>query len=97
EVLIDRELDGRPRGRRPLESAERAAPRVGLIQQPAERAADLTVVGCLDAGESLVVDAHETQQLGRKLLLRIKPAVFLDESDAVQIELGNPRRLRRRQ
>ena len=96
QVLVDRQLDGRARGRRPLESAERAAARVGLIQQLAERAADLAVVGRLDAGEPFVVDADETQQLGRKLLLRIEPAVFLDESDAVEIELGDSRRLRRR-
>ena len=38
----------------------------------------------------------KAKQLRGKLFLRIEAAVFLDESDAFEIELGDPRRLRRR-
>ena len=85
QVLVDRQLDGGARRRRPLEPAERAAARVGLVEQLALRAADLAVVGRLDAGEPFVVDADETQQLRRQLLLRIEAAVFLDETDALEV------------
>ena len=89
QVLVDRQLDGRAGRRRTLEPAEGAAARVGLIEQLAERAADLAVVGGLDAGEPFVVDADESQQLRGELLLRIEAAVFLDEPDAFEVELGD--------
>ena len=40
--------------------------------------------------------ADETEQLRGKLLLRIEAAIFLDESDALEVERGDSRRLRRR-
>ena len=96
QVLVDRQLDRRAGGGWPLETAEGAPARVGLVQQLSERAADLAVVRRLDAGEPFVVGADEAEQLRGKLLLRIEAAIFLDESDALEVELGDARRLRRR-
>ncbi len=96
QVFVDRQLDGRACGRRALEPAEGAPARVGLIQQLTDSAADMAVVGCLDAGEPFVVDPDKAQQLSGKLFLRIEAAVFLDESDAVKTKFRDPRRLVRR-
>ena len=86
QVFVDRQLDGRAGRRRALEPAEGAAARVGLIQQLAQRAADLAVVGGFDARQPVVVDADKTEQLRGELLFRIEPAVFLDEVDAFEVQ-----------
>ncbi len=53
QVLVDRQLDRCAGCRRTLETAERAAARVGLVEQLALLAADLAVVGGLDAAPAL--------------------------------------------
>ena len=96
QIFVNRQLDGRARRRRTLEPAEGVPARVGLIEQLSQGAADLAVVGGLDAGEPFVVDADESQQLSGELFLRIEPAVFFDEPDAFEIELRDPLGLMRR-
>ena len=74
QVLVDRQLDGRAGRRRPLDPAERLAPRVGLDEHRAALAANLRVVGRLDAAEADVVDADVAEQVRRQLLVRDRSA-----------------------
>ena len=55
QILIDRQLERRTGGRRPLHAAERVPPRIGLDQDRAGLAPDERVVRPLDAAETDVV------------------------------------------
>ena len=62
------------------------AARVGLHEHRAGLAADLCVVGRLEAAQARVVDADVAEQVRRQLLVRIEPAILLHETDAVEVQ-----------
>ncbi len=96
QVFVDRQLDRRPGSRRPLEAIERVAARVGVDEDLAFLAANLRVVGRLDAAQALVVQADEPEEVRRELGVGIVAAALLEEADAFEIESGDLLRFLRR-
>ena len=96
QVLVDRQLDRRPGRRRPLETIERVAARVGVNEDLAFLAANLRVVGRLDTAQTLVVQADEPEEVRRELGVGIVAAALLEEADAFEIERGDLLRFLRR-
>ena len=96
EVLVDGQLDARTGGRRTLEAAEGVAAGVGVHRDRAGLAANLRVVGVLEAAQPLVVDADPAEQVRGQLLVRVETLALLDEADAVEVQRGDPLRLIRR-
>src|SRR5439155_24410932 len=93
EVCGDRQLAARAGGRWPLRSAEGLMARVGAHQDGAGLAANLRIVGVLEAAQPLGVDADPAEQVRRQLLVRIEPLALLDEADAVEVQRGDALRL----
>src|SRR5262249_45012959 len=96
EILVDGQLDGRTGCRRTLEAAERMSPRVGLNEDRPLLAADLRIVGVLEAAQAGVVDSHIPEEVRGELLVRIETPALLDEADPLEVERGDAARLIRR-
>src|SRR6185436_18003017 len=93
QVLVNRQLNGRPGRWRTLEAAERVPAGVRLHEHLAGPSADLLVVRRLEAGEPRVVDADITEEAGRELLVRIEAAALRQEADAVEVQRRDAARL----
>ena len=82
-----RQLDGRSRSRRPLEAAERMAPRVGVNQNRSRLAADFASRRSHSSPfKPGVVEADIAEQVRRQLLVGIETPALLDEADTVEIQ-----------
>ena len=93
QILVDRQLERRARGRRPLDAAERAAAGIALDEHRAGAAEDQRVVGGLDTGQADVVHADIAEHVRRQIRVRVGALALLDETDARQVERRHARRL----
>ena len=59
------------------------------IEDRAGLAANLRVVGRLEAAQPVVVDADVAEQVRGELLVRVEALALLDEADAVEIQRGD--------
>ncbi len=93
QVLVDGQLEVGARGRRPLDPAECVALGVGLNEHRARVSFDQIVIRRLDAREAGVVDADVAEQVRGQLLVGVEAPVFLHETDAFELQVGDAPRL----
>ena len=93
QILVDGQLEGRARGRRPLDAAERAAACIALDEHGAGAAEDQRVVGALDTSQADVVHADVAEHVRRQIRVRVGALALFDESDARQFQRRHARRL----
>src|SRR5439155_4067435 len=93
EILVECQLDGGARCGRTLVPTERVTPGVGLNEDGSGLAANLLVVGVLEAAQAVVVDSDVPEQMRGQLLVWIEPPRFLEKADGVQVQRGDTARL----
>ena len=91
QVLVDRQLERRAGGRRPLDAAERVARGVGLDRAPCPRGRGSACRRSPRCRRGRVVDADVAEHVRGELPVRVEAPALLHEADAFELQVGDTR------